>query len=192
MGWFSPVKGSYPSLAQVDKTLPVSESAEKIQRGTIVALAQDDTGKSRDGVWKIAEATDKLVYVALQDYSDPTAGFAGSAFDPAGGVPAITAIDLAQDGEYETSVFDADKVYTVGQPLYAVKGLLTNAPGDAVDPKVIGYVTRPFDKDVPASFRWVNNAIAVPDQSKVSTPTDPRLAIRTGAKLGVLRFKTAV
>lgn len=82
MGWFSPVKGSYPSLAQIDKTLPVKEGVKAIQRGTIVALKSDDTGKSAEGVWDVAAATDKLLYVSLQDYTDPTAGFAGSAFDP--------------------------------------------------------------------------------------------------------------
>lgn len=181
MGWFSPVKGHYPSIAQVDKTLPVKEGVTNVKRGTIIALVADDTGKSEDGVWKVAAATDKLLYVSLQDYSDPTAGFAGTAFDPKGGVPAITGIDLAQEGEYETSVFDTDKTYTVGQALYVANGVLTNVdPGSGT---VVGYVTRP------STDRWINNAIAVPDQSKGET--DPRLALRTGAKQAVLRFRTA-
>lgn len=180
MGWFSPVKGSYSSLAQVDKTLPAKADAKSIKCGTVVALVADDEGKSPDGVWKVAESTDKLLFVALQDYTDPTAGFAGSAFNPAGGVPAITAIDLGQDGEYETSVFDTTKTYTVGQALYVAGGVITNAGSGTV----VGYVTRP------ATDRWINNAIAVPDQKDGAT--DPRLAIRTGAKQAVLRFKTAV
>jgi len=185
MGWFSPVKGSYPSLAQVDKTLPVAAGSESIKRGTIVALVAGDDPES-DGVFEIASKNkeSKIFYVSLQDYGDPTAGFAGSAFNPNGGVPAITGLDLAQDGEYETSVFDPDQEYTVGSALTVVDGVLTPASGDN-DP-VIGYVTRP------KLLRWVNNAIAVPDQNKVSTPTDPRLAIRTGANLNVIRFKTKV
>ena len=179
MGWLSPVKGHYPSLSQVDKTLPVKTGVTAIKRGTILALISDDEGKSEDGVWKIATSTDKLLYVSLQDYSDPTAGFAGTAFDPAGGVPAITGIDLAQEGEYETSVFDTSKTYVVGQPLYVDNGVLTNAGSGTV----VGYVTRP------STDRWINNAIALPDQSKGET--DPRLAIRTGAKQAVLRFRTA-
>lgn len=181
MGWFSPVKGSYPSLAQVDKTLPVKEGVKAIERGTIVALTADDTGKSKDGVWNVGNGTDTLFYVALQDYTDPTAGFAGSAFNPAGGVPAITALDLAQDGEFETSVFKTDETFNVGDPLYVNAGVLTKTnPGSG---KVVGYVTRG------AVERWVNNAVAVknPDGSN-----DPRLAVRTGANLTVLRFKTAV
>ena len=181
MGWFSPVKGHYPSLAQVDKTLPVLSGNEAIRRGYIVALTADDIGKSPDGAWKIAESSDKLLYVSLQDYTDPTAGFAGTSFtpnptdaDPAR--PAITAIDLAQEGEYETSVFDTTKTYSVGEALYVADGVLTNAGSGTV----VGYVTRP------STDRWINNAIAVPEDG-----TDQRLAIRTGAKQAVLRFKTA-
>ena len=177
MGWFSPVKGSYPSLAQVDKTLPIAEGSAKIERGTIVALAADSTGAYKNGVFKVAEASDEILYVSLQDDTDPTAGFAGTAFDPKGGVPAITGIDLAQDGEYETSVFDGDKTYTIGQKLYVANGLLTNEGSG----KVVGVVT-----GVPTT-RWVNDAVAVPDKAGSK---DPRLAKRTGARVSVLRFKT--
>lgn len=172
MGWFSPVKGSYPSLAQVDKTLPL-DSGLKIERGMILALGSTD-GKP---VWKLPTSADKLLYVALQDSTDPTAGFAGTSFDPKGGVPAITGIDLAQDGEYETSVFKGDD-YVIGQKLYAgADGFLTNAgSGDPV-----GYVT-----SLPTE-RWINNAIAVPKNG-----TDQRLAYRTGAARMVIRFKTAI
>ena len=177
MGWFSDPKGSYLSLAQVDKTLPIAEGSAKIERGTIIALAPDSTGKSAQGVFKVAGPTDETLYVALQDDTDPTAGFAGSAFDPAGGVPAITGLDLDQDGEYETSVFE-DGDYTIGQKLYVADGKITGTGSG----KVVGVVT-----GVPTT-RWVNDAIAVPDKAGV---TDPRLAKRTGARVSVLRFKTA-
>lgn len=180
MGWFSPVKGSYPSLAQVDKTLPVDKDAA-IVRGTIVAMVAN--GESSEGKFQVATAKDKLLYVSLQDYTDPTAGFAGTAFDqdPDGGVPRITALSLDQDGEYETSVFDGDG-FTIGGALYVKDGFLT-ASGSEGD-TVVGYVTA-----LPAK-RWVNNAIAVPDQTKLEKATDPRLAVRTGAQLSVLRFRT--
>ena len=190
MGWFSPVKGSYPSLAQVDKTLPVAgDNVAKIQRGTIVALAKDDSGIYNQGVFKIANATDEILYVSLQDYSDPTAGYAGTAFVPEGGasvpkggVPAITGIDLGQDGEYETSVFDTTKSYAVGDKLYVADGVLTTVEGS----KVVGFVTSPYDPSSPGdSQRWVNNAVA-------AGGPDPRLAKRTGARVAVIRFKTAV
>lgn len=186
MGWFSPVKGSMYSLAQVDKTLPVDESVETLERGNIVVLSEDATGKSTEGVWKLAGASDKLLYVAFQDYSDPTAGFAGTSFDPAGGKPRVTGIDLAQDGEYETTVFDTKKTYKVGQPLYAVDGKITNDAGGAENPYILGYVTAPTSEKEP-NMRWINNAIATPPGC-----TDQRLAYRTGARMAVLRFKTAV
>jgi hypothetical protein len=189
MGWFSPVKGSYPSLAQVDKTLPVKSDVLAITRGNIVALTAD-SDHVEEGVWKLANGSDKLLYVALQDYSDPTAGFAGDAFNPdprklpanvvgsGDGKPRITAISLDQEAEYETSVFNTDDTYAVGAALYVVKGVLqaTN-PGDSAT--VVGYVT------MKPAERWINNAIAVPKDG-----SDQRLAIRTGANKKVLRFRT--
>ena len=179
MGWFSPVKGSYPSLAQVDKTLPLDSGVTALERGQIIALDKDTDGNP---VWVLPKATSKMLYVALQDKSDPTAGFAGTAFDPKGGVPAITGIDLAQDGEYETSVFagaaDDSVTYEIGDELKVnADGYLakTGVTG------VVGYVT-----SVPTT-RWINNAVATPPGQ-----TDQRLATRTGASRKVIRFKTAV
>ena len=177
MGWFSPVKGSYPSLAQVDKTLPVDDSASTLVRGMIVTMATDTNSKP---VWKIADGTKDTYYVALQDYVDPTAGFAGTSFTPNPTAdhparPAVTAIDLAQDGEYETSVFEGNP--QVGEKLYVSNGKLTTS-GSGTH---VGIVTQS------AASRWINNAIAVPE-----TGTDPRLAVRTGAREKVIRFKTAL
>ena len=182
MGWFSPVKGSYPSLAQVDKTLPVSGDAKTLVRGMIVTLSKDADGKP---VWDLAGGDSATFYVALQDYSDPTAGFAGTAFVPNPTAenparPAVTAIDLAQDGEYETSVFDQEAMYDIGDELTVKDGFLTKGGGSGE--KAVGIVTA-----VPAS-RWINNAIAVPDSGNI----DARLAVRTGAREKVIRFKTAL
>lgn len=182
MGWFSPVKGEYPGLAQVDKALLLADSVTSIERGMIVALGEGDNNTGDEGVWKLPEATDKLLYVALQDYTDPTAGFAGTAFDPSGnGKPRINALDLAMDAEYETSVFDLSKTYRVGDKLMAgTDGKLTLQAGDGY---TVGYVTM-----VPKK-RWINNAVAVKGNTGVA---DPRVAYRTGATETVLRFKTAV
>lgn len=179
MGWFSPVKGHYPSLAQVDKTLPLAEGV-KLERGMIVALKNGgDADKYPEGVWELPGAADKLLYVALQDSTDPTAGFAGTSFDPKGGVPRITALDLAQEGEYETSVF-AEDTYAVGDALKVdATGKLAKSASDS--DVVVGYVTLGNTK------RWINNAIAVP-----TSETDQRLAYRTGASKEVIRFRTAV
>ena len=181
MGWFSPVKGEYPGLAQVDKALLLADSVTTIERGMIVALGEGDNKTGDEGVWKLPTAADKLLYVALQDYTDPTAGFAGTAFDPSGkGKPRINALDLAMDAEYETSVFDLSQTYKVGDKLMAgTDGKLTLHDDGASF--VVGYVTM-----VPKK-RWINNAVAVDGGNK-----DPRVAYRTGATETVLRFKTAV
>ena len=185
MGWFSPVKGAYPGLGQVDKTLP-TVAGLTVKRGMIVKLAAGDgSDLQKNGVWDKPSSSNDILYVALQDSTDPTAGFAGTSFDPKGGVPCITALDLNQDAEYETDMFDgADSdiatlasKYTIGKALYAnADGLLTDTQGSNT---LVGYVT-----GVPAS-RWINNAIAVPPGQ-----TDQRLAYRTGATKTVLRFKT--
>lgn len=175
MGWFSPIKGSYPSLAQVDKTLPVKSGVTDIVRGSILAL----DGEGTEGVWKLADDTDKLFYVALQDYNDPTAGYAGTAHGDRAGTPRITALSLDMAGEYETSEYDATKTYTVGGALTVSGGKLTPAPEEG-NKAVVGYVTL-----VPTS-RWINNAISLP-----SGGTDQRLATRTGAQKSVIRFRTA-
>ena len=181
MGWFSPVKGEYPGLAQVDKALLLADGVKTIKRGMIVALGAGNGKDGDEGVWNLPTADDKLLYVALQDYTDPTAGFAGTAFDPSGkGKPRINALDLAQDAEYETSVFVNTKDFVVGQALYAdSNGMLTNVKGDKTH--VVGYVTM-VPKD-----RWINNAVAVDGGN-----ADPRVAYRTGATETVIRFKTAV
>lgn len=173
MGWFSPLKGRYPSLGQIDKTVPVKDgSINSVKRGTILALVAD--ASSPDGVWKVAGRQDMSLYVSLQDYVDPTAGFAGTAFDPKGGVPRITGICLSQKAEYQSSVFDRSVKYSIGDELTADNGIITKA---AEGDHVFGVVTHtPFR-------RWVNNAIAVPNNGQ-----DPRLAIRTGSSLFVLGF----
>ena len=180
--WFSPIKGQYPSLHQVDKTLPVKAGVTAIYRGTILALKSDtDTSDqaSAQGVFDVASATDTLLYVALQPYADLTAGMAGTAFSPRGGVPKITGLDLTQAGEYETDVFDSDVTnYTVGAELYVASGKLTTTK--AAGATLVGYVTK-----APAT-RWVNSAPA----NMPSGETNPRLANRTGASVKVLQFRT--
>jgi len=174
MGWFSPVKGSYPSLAQVDKTLPLVSDVDYLERGMVVELSKDADGNP---VWDVSENGSGIVYVALTDLNDPTAGFAGTSFDPKGGKPAITAIDLHQDGEYETDMIDGDG-FEVGGYVGVADGMFIALASDSQSAKV-GVVTA-----APKS-RWINNAIATPPGEK-----DRRLAYRTGARSKVIRFKT--
>ena len=187
MGWFSPIKGHYPSLSQIDKTLPVATGNEGILRGMIIEMAP---GTNADGEFKVAaNATNEaLLYIALQDYSDAQAGMAGTTgFDanvpsisegnitiPAvtAGVPAITGLSLSMEGEYETDQFKGLDDAQVGDPLTVDTGLLTKATGDA---KVVGYLMgTPYN-------RWVNNATAKIQGTQV---------VRQGKNVSVIRFRT--
>lgn len=194
MGWFSPIKGHYPSLSQIDKTLPVKTGNTGIERGMIIEMTSDEV--SADGVFKIASdgAKAPLLYIALQDYKDAQAGMAGTTgFDgnvptitesagnitipgATAGVPTITGLSLSMEGEYETSMFDKDAFGSakVGDPLTVDNGLLT--PGSS---NVVAYLmATPYS-------RWVNNASAKPDDA------DPRGGVvRQGKNVSVIRFRT--
>jgi hypothetical protein len=196
MGWFSPIKGHYPSLGQIDKTLPVATGGANtaIERGMIITIT---TGTNADGEFKIADGTDAnanfaLFYIALQDYADAQAGMAGTtgfdegkkaisegiinipAVEP--GVPTITGLSLSMEGEYETDQYDEGlEGKPVGTPLtVSAAGKLADGTGKA-DEKVIGYLTGVV------STRWVNNALAK------GTPCKP---VRQGKNVSVIRFRT--
>ena len=180
MGWFSPIKGHYPSLSQIDKTLPVATGNEGILRGMIIEITP---GTNADGEFKVAAtaANEALLYIALQDYKDAQAGMAGTTgFDDADvaktgvvpGVPAITGLSLSMEGEYETDQFKGLDGAQVGDPLTVDTGLLTKATGDA---KVVGYLMgTPYN-------RWVNNATAKAQGAQV---------VRQGKNVSVIRFRT--
>lgn len=185
MGWFSPIKGHYPSLGQIDKTLPVKSGNTTIERGMIIEMAADTV--NADGAFKIAaDATNAaLLYIALQDYNDAQAGMAGTmGFDGASaavtgvtaGVPTITGLSMSMEGEYETDQFTGLDTANVGDALTVANGHLTKATGSAV---VVAYLT-----GKPAA-RWINNAIAKPEGE-----TNPKLATRQGMKKTVIRFRT--
>lgn len=186
MGWFSPIKGSYPSLSQIDKTLPVATGNTDIKRGMIIEM-------TNAGAFKIAENADNegLLYISLQDYSDAQAGMAGTvgyeeqvgstaytgdSTRPAVGAPTITGLALSMDGEYETSEFNPTSLQnaTLGAGLTVVNGKfeLAVASEGASTPKVVAYLTA-----TPAS-RWVNNAPA------------NALGTRQGKNMSVIRFRT--
>lgn len=181
MAWFSPIKGHYPSLEQIDKTLPVATGNEGIERGMIIEMANDEV--NAEGAFKIAEdATNAgLLYIALQDYEDSQAGMAGTVpFDGASadntgvtpGVPSITGLSLSQEGEYETDQFKGLEDATIGAGLTVANGMLVAATGDA---NVVAYLTgKP-------NSRWVNNAPAKKAGSQV---------VRQGANVSVIRFRT--
>lgn len=181
--WFSPIKGVYPGLAQIDRTLPVGADETDIVRGSIVYV--DENGG--DPVFRladVAQASDAEadLHIVLVGQDDFQAGMAGSigqgqspdtlyADNPSRAV--ITALSFHmpmefQTDEWETTGYDGN--YNVGT-------LLTVGAGGKLTPRedttevTLAQVTKfPF-------VRWVNNAVAIPGR-------------RTGANVTVLQART--
>lgn len=185
MGWFSPIKGNYPSLGQNDKTLPY-EGSDSLERGMIMKVVSTEGMTAFD----IADNAVGLLYIALQDASDAQAGMAGTVgFDDDAmekgeeiaakfvanvgelpGMPAITGLALDSDGEYETSMYKGASL-PVGTQLTVANGYLKAADQSG---SVVAVVTA-----APAS-RWVNNAVA---------KANAKGAVRQGKNVPVIRFR---
>ena len=167
MGWFNVLKGAYPTLQQIDKTLDVGAREVGIVRGSL--MYQDATN-----VFKLANAADdsnaeKYLYFALQAQTDLVAGMAGSIGQGvAGGVARVTGIAVGMPFEFETDQFNANSYY-IGQLLAVGNAgkLVDHSSGK----NCVAQVTK-------AVFsRWVNDAVAV-------------TGWRTGANVNVLTART--
>lgn len=167
MSWFSPLKGAYPSLQQIDKTLPVASGVTGIVRGSCI---YEDNGN-----WRLAgvsQATDPTAYIhfALMAQTDLTAGMAGTiGTGIAGGVARVTGLAVGMPMEFETSEFDKTENYTVGR-LLTVGAAGKLVPHDSGE-NCVAQVTKA------ARVCWVNDAIAV-------------TGYRTGANVDVLTART--
>lgn len=165
MGWFNALKGAYPALQQVDKSLPVAADQTAIVRGSCIY----ETG----GEFKLATGVETdpaaYIYICLIPQDDFTAGMAGSVGQgPAGGKPVVTGLAVGMPMEFETSEFDSTEVYSVGDLLTATAGKL--APW-STGQNVVAQVTKAV------ANRWVNDAVAVTGR-------------RTGANVSVLTART--
>jgi hypothetical protein len=187
MAWFSPVKGAYPSLAQIDKTLPIGESTEnlsKIKRGTVMYV-DGDTNTFKLG------AAEGNTYISLQNYDDTQAEFAGGTWFGNGKTdivnseadsyveiahtPAVTGLSMTMAGEYETDNFFStdDDAITVGTKLTAGTDGIIKKAGSS-DPVFAICTSAPV-------ARWVNNAWVTQGYGA---------SRRQGASVSVIRFKT--
>ena len=198
MAWFSPIKGVYPGLAQIDKTLNADSEAEGIVRGSVVYVTTDNTFAPCTA----AEATNPnaYVYFTLVGQDDFQAGMAGtvgygagSAFhgrnpapasvtDNPAGTGKVTALAVGLPMEFQTDQFDAGATYEVGD--YLTVGAGTTDEDGAVSKdgvlvkhtsgaNVVAQVTAvPFD-------RWVNDAQAPGAAGR-----------RTGANVKVIQART--
>jgi hypothetical protein len=168
MAHLSPLKGGFPHKDQHDRSALVTtdEASKAIERGTIICV-------NEDGRFQIAADTSiQPLYIALQDYDDLQAVFAGTfsigkgeAVDGATGThtlaqhpdvslnaPKITGIHMDDGDVWETDMFDEKAEYKIGAPLTVKDGLVT-AAGENDD--VVGYVYKePYT-------RYANDAVVL-------------------------------
>ena len=168
MGWFNVLKGAYPSLQQIDKTLNVAAGQTGIVRGGCIYQSSATEFSLATGT----QATDPLAYIlfCLVGQDDLVAGMAGTRGQGASnGVARITGLAVGMPLEFETSEFDSTDQYTIGELLTvgAAGKLVAHTPGD----NVIAQVTKT------ASTRWVNDAVAV-------------TGFRTGANMTIITART--
>ena len=159
MGYFNVLKGAYPTLQQIDKTLAMKTGETGIVRGS--ALYIDNSGSAPE--WALAGAANAgnattpgaYLYYALQPQTDLQAAMAGNsgqgAVSAAVGQPRLTGISCGMPMEFQTDQYTG--TLTAGQQLTvgADGKLVAHATGNTV----YGQVT------VAAAAKWVNNAVAV-------------------------------
>ena len=173
--WFNVIKGTYPSLQQVDKTLPVDGTpGGTIERGMAIYQTASNT-------WKVVDTSTmkNVIYFALQPVTDLHALMAGPVDVPAttnyGGIPtnpAISGLCCQPTVEIETDMYtgtpDEGNLLTVNQAGTGTAGKLGLA---ATADTAWAICTRA------AYSRWVNNKVAA-------------VGWRTGAPANVIRAVT--
>jgi hypothetical protein len=167
MGWFTALKGAYPALQQVDKSLPVAAGETGIVRGSCI---YESAGEFKLATAAVNANPAAYVYICLIPQDDFTAGMAGTVGQgPAGGKPVITGLAVGMPMEFESSEFDSTQVYSVGDLLTVGNGGLLTVWASGKN--VVAQVTKAV------AYRWVNDAVGVTGR-------------RTGANVGVLTART--
>jgi len=149
------LKGAYPTLQQIDKTLPKSaDETGDIERGSLLY-------ENADNEWRIAGVAQAgtantipgpFLFLALMPDTDLVAGMAGDV-PTSGNEPVLTGLAISPSVEIETDMYDSGGSYTVGQFLKV--GANGNFVAQTDGFTAIGIVTKtPYT-------RWVNNAPAV-------------------------------
>jgi hypothetical protein len=162
MGFFNVLKGAYPDLKQLDKTLPLGTGGANLVRGSLMRI---DTGagkfvptgadaSSQGG----AGAPGPIIYFCLQNAADPDVQMANG----------ITGIPCTMPMEVETDQFDSSNI-VLGS--YIMAGASGKATLHTNGLTAIGLVTSP------AYTRWSNNAVAV-------------AGVKTGTRISVISFWT--
>jgi len=187
MAWFSPIKGAYPGLGQIDKTLPAASGNTGIVRGSVVYVTEDNeftictdesaTNPKAYAFFTLVGQDDFQAGMAgTVGYGDGATNFGGADAPStlvAGGVGKVTALAVGMPMEFQTDQFAVGLDCKVGDYLTVgesdgVAGLLVPHTAGT---NVVAQVTA-----VPAA-RWINDASAVEGR-------------RTGALVNVIQART--
>lgn len=160
-GHFNVLKGAYPTLAQIDKVLPVADaetgivrgSAIRVESGEWIRTAADAASQGAAGV------AGPIIYFALQDQGQPDVDMAG----------VLNALSCTMPMEVETDQYDGAGSFPVGG--YVMAGADGKVTDHTDDLTAIGVVTKG------PTTRWVNDAEAVAGR-------------RTGNRVDVIAFLT--
>ena len=178
MAWFSVLKGAYPSLQQIDKTLLVAEDPSKgvIVRGSLIYVNGGNFMLANSAQ---ADDPQAYIYFALVGEADFTAGMAGTIGQGvAAGTAAVTGIACGQPMEFQTDQFVASP-----SPSWAVGVYLTVADGGLLTPCAAATDGSAGDQNIVAQCtavpfnKWVNDAVAVANY-------------RTGANVSVINARS--
>jgi hypothetical protein len=142
-GHFNVLKGAYPSLVQLDKTLPVGDAVTSLVRGNTLRVdTSNDTWvkTADDAASKGAAGTPgPVIYFALQDQDQTDVSMAGG----------LTALSCAMPMEVETDQYNGTPA--VGTLL--VGGLDGKVQAHADGETAVGVVTKAQHR------RWINDKV---------------------------------
>lgn len=160
MGHFNVLKGAYPNLVQLDKTLPLGTGGTALVRGsvmyasagTFVPSAADQASHGAAG------HPGPICYFCLQNAGDPDVQMANG----------VTGLSCTQPMEVETDQFDSSAI-VLGS--YVMAGANAKLTLHTTGCTAIGLVTKA------AYTRWSNNAVAV-------------AGVKTGTRISVISLWT--
>jgi len=138
-GHFNVLKGAYPSLVQLDKTLKVADGVTDLVRGSTIRVSSGTWVKTADDVASKGEAgtPGPVIYFALNDQDQPDVKMAGG----------LTALSCTMPIEVETDQYNGTPA--VGTLL--VGGADGKVQAHAAGETAIGVVTKA------AYRRWIND-----------------------------------
>lgn len=160
MGHFNVLKGAYPNLVQLDKTLPLGTGGTALVRGSVMYVSANTFVPSADNVAShgTSGTSGAVCYFCLQNASDPDVTMANG----------VTGLVCTQPMEVETDQYDTSSI-VLGS--YVMAGASAKLTLHTTGCTAIGLVTKA------AYTRWSNNAVAV-------------AGVKTGTRISVISLWT--